>query len=97
MPITQEHEKDWRAKATVTVEEAAGILGLGRASAYTAATNGDLPTIQIGRRLLVPVARLRQMLGEEIDPTNEQRLDGDRGATGKKSDRDGGPAPARAA
>jgi hypothetical protein len=96
MPTTQEHETDWRAKATVTVEEAAGILGLGRASAYTAANKGDLPTIQIGRRLLVPVARLRQMLGEEVNPTNERRPGGDRGAAEVSAD-DGGPAPARAA
>lgn len=80
----------------MTVEEAAGILGLGRASAYTAANNGDLSTIQIGRRLLVPVARLRQMLGEEINPTNKQCPAGNRGTAEVSAD-DSGPAPVQAA
>ncbi len=92
MSITQEHEMDWRAKATVTVEEAARILGLGRASAYTAANNGELPTVQIGRRLLVPVARLRRMLGEQTDTINEQRPGGNQGAT-EVSANDSGPDP----
>jgi excisionase family DNA binding protein len=61
---------DWRTRATITVEEAADVLGIGRASAYLAANTGDLPVIRIGRRLLVPVAALRRMLGE-MDPSNE--------------------------
>jgi excisionase family DNA binding protein len=48
---------------TVTVEEAAQQLGIGRQTAYEAARAGDLPTIRIGRRLLVPRARLERMLG----------------------------------
>ena len=58
-------EPDWRERATITVDEAARILGIGRASAYLAAQpGGDLPTVRIGRRLLVPVTALRRMLGE---------------------------------
>lgn len=48
---------------TVTVEEAGRLLGLSRGSAYEAAKRGDLPTIRIGRRYLVPTAPLRRMLG----------------------------------
>ena len=50
-------------KMTFTVEEAAKILGLGRSAAYQAAQRGDIPTLRIGRRLLVPTAGLEQMLG----------------------------------
>lgn len=50
---------------TVTVEEAGRLLGVSRGSAYEAAASGELPTIRIGRRLLVPVARLRAMLGAD--------------------------------
>jgi len=46
----------------LTVEEAAVILRISRGSAYVAARNGDLPTIKIGKRLLVPRARLEAML-----------------------------------
>jgi excisionase family DNA binding protein len=49
---------------TCTVDEAGQILGIGRSAAYKAATNGQLPTIRIGRRLLVPLPRLEEMLPE---------------------------------
>jgi len=42
--------------------ETAGILNLSKASAYAAAERGEIPTIRIGRRLLVPTAALRRML-----------------------------------
>ena len=41
-------------RATYTIEEAAEILGIGRSSAYQAVRAGDIPTIRVGRRLLVP-------------------------------------------
>lgn len=47
---------------TITVTEAAHLLGIGRNSAYAAANNGQLPTIRIGSRLLVPWAALQDML-----------------------------------
>ena len=50
------------ARLTVTVAEAAKILGIGRALAYQAAATGDLPTVRVGRRILVPLARLKDML-----------------------------------
>ena len=49
--------------ATVTVEEAARILGVGRNAAYQAVAIGTIPSIRIGRRLLVPRAALDRMLG----------------------------------
>lgn len=49
-------------RLTVTIPEAAKILGIGRALAYTAASTGDLPTVRIGRRILVPVSRLNTLL-----------------------------------
>lgn len=50
-------------KQTYTVEEAAKILGIGRASAYEAVHRGDIPSIRIGDRILVPKAALDWMLG----------------------------------
>jgi excisionase family DNA binding protein len=47
---------------TINVTEAARLLGIGRNSAYTAANNGQLPTIRIGGRLLVPWAALQDMV-----------------------------------
>ena len=45
-------------RLTVTVDEAAKLLGIGRTLAYEAVRVGDLPTIRIGRRILIPVAEL---------------------------------------
>jgi hypothetical protein len=39
------------------------LLGLGRAATYDAARRGDIPIMHFGRRIVVPAARLRQMLG----------------------------------
>jgi excisionase family DNA binding protein len=50
-------------KATITVEQTAQILGLGRTAAYDAARRGELPTRRLGRRLLVPVPALLAWLG----------------------------------
>jgi excisionase family DNA binding protein len=50
-------------KATITVEQAARVLGLGRTAAYDAARRGELPTRRLGRRLFVPVPALLDWLG----------------------------------
>lgn len=47
-----------------SVEEAGEILGIGRSKAYEAANCGEIPTIRIGRRILIPKAALDQMLAE---------------------------------
>ncbi|MDP8931396.1 MAG: helix-turn-helix domain-containing protein [Actinomycetota bacterium] len=49
--------------ATITVEQAGALLGISRRSAYRAAASGHIPTIRLGRRILVPTAMLYRMLG----------------------------------
>ena len=46
----------------MTVEEAAGVLRIGRSAAYAAARSGDLPVIRVGRCLRVPRDRLEALL-----------------------------------
>jgi excisionase family DNA binding protein len=58
-----------RKTATITVPEAAKWLGVGRNTAYEAAARGEIPTIRIGARVLVPVERLRAMLEDESPTT----------------------------
>jgi len=53
---------DLRARPTVTVEEAGAMLGLSRSSTYAAARRGQIQTIRIGRRLVVPSSSLLRML-----------------------------------
>jgi excisionase family DNA binding protein len=50
------------ARRTVTVPEAAKLLGIGRKQAYKAAQSGELPSIKFGKRVLVPLAALERLL-----------------------------------
>ncbi|GAC1546113.1 MAG: hypothetical protein NVS2B17_29080 [Candidatus Velthaea sp.] len=50
-------------RATVTVQEAGKILGIGRNAAYDAVSTGRIPSIRISpRRIVVPRAALEKML-----------------------------------
>jgi Helix-turn-helix domain len=49
---------------TLTVTETGGILGVCRNTAYTAVKTGEIPSINLGGRIAVPVAALRRKLGE---------------------------------
>jgi excisionase family DNA binding protein len=46
----------------MTLYEVAALLRISRGSAYEAARRGEIPTIRIGRRLLVPTDALERML-----------------------------------
>lgn len=50
-------------RATISIEEAAPVLGLGRTAAYEAARRGEFPTRRLGRRVVVPVPALLEWLG----------------------------------
>jgi excisionase family DNA binding protein len=52
------------SRRTATIMEAAEVLGIGRNQAYEAARRGEIPTIRIGKRLLVPLAALERLLQE---------------------------------
>ena len=47
---------------TVTVGEAARMLGISRNSCYQACHTGELPVIKLGKRLLIPVRALEKLL-----------------------------------
>ena len=59
-------------RATVTVEQAAQILGIGRNSAYEAVRRGQIPAIRLGKRLVISRAALERLLSEgqsAVQPT----------------------------
>jgi hypothetical protein len=58
---------DWEDKATVSVPSAGKILGIGRSGSYEAARKGEIPTIQIGKRKLVPTVALRRKLEQAAE------------------------------
>jgi len=55
-------------RKTLTVEQAAKVLGISRTGAYQLAARGELPgVIRLGKRLLVPKAALERLLGASLD------------------------------
>ena len=56
-------------KLTLTVEETAKLLGIGRNLCYDRVKTGEIPVIKVGRRLLVPRRALERLL-EEPRPFN---------------------------
>lgn len=49
-------------KATITVEELARVLDIGRRQAYEAVKRGDIPSIRIGHRILISTRVINQIL-----------------------------------
>jgi excisionase family DNA binding protein len=56
---------DQKKRKTKTIPEAAAELGISRNQGYLAAKRGEIPTIKIGRRLLVPTVALEKLLRGE--------------------------------
>ena len=68
-PLTPPTLDEVAKHATITVEEAAGLLGLGRSAAYEAVRRGDLPSRRLGRRIVIPVPALLTWLGVPDAPS----------------------------
>ncbi len=49
-------------RVTLSVEEAAEVLGISRGHAYAAVKDGEIPSIRLGDRLLIPITSLTRML-----------------------------------
>ena len=59
-------------RLTFTVDEVARLLGVSRSGAYDSITRGEIPSFNIGRRVLVP----REALLEILKPRPRRRPDG---------------------
>jgi len=56
-------------KLTVNVEEAGRMLGISRPTAYDRVEDGSIPSIKLGRRILVPKIAIERMLnGQQAAP-----------------------------
>jgi excisionase family DNA binding protein len=58
---------------TLTVEQTAKLLGIGRSTAYELVRTGDIPSLRLGRRIVVPRSQLDRLL--QIDATRPRRLE----------------------
>jgi excisionase family DNA binding protein len=60
---------DWDSVPIVLDVPAVGrLLGLGKNATYQAIATGELPSLRVGRRVLVPRDRLRALLEGEVRP-----------------------------
>jgi len=51
------------ARLTYSVSEAAEALGVAKSSAYEAVHRGDIPSIRVGGRILIPKVAIAELLG----------------------------------
>lgn len=51
---------------TLTVDEAAALVGVSRSTAYDLVATDELPTVRLRRRILVPASALADLLGVSL-------------------------------
>jgi excisionase family DNA binding protein len=56
-------------RLTLTVDEAAQVLGISRALAYELVARGELPSLRLGRRIVVPRRALDLLLSQKTPET----------------------------
>ena len=59
--------------AVMTVEETAAYLRIGRSHAYEMVRTSQIPSIKLGRKILIPRRALEQMLTEASQSDPEAR------------------------
>ena len=52
----------------MSVTEAARVLGISRAFAYALVARGELPSLRLGRRVVVPRRALEQLIEKTDNP-----------------------------
>lgn len=55
-------------RLTYTIPEVASRLGLAPRTVYAWAEHGQIPTLRVGKRVLVPAAALEQWIHEQTHP-----------------------------
>ena len=75
--------KNTNDRRTYTVDEVARLLGVSRGVAYEAVRTGEIRSLTIGRRIVIPPSAVAELLGAEPPPPAElaRRLAADGTAT----------------
>ena len=58
-------------QATLTADQVSKILNIGRNQVYNAMKNGEIPCLRLGRRLVIPTAAFRNLLGLDAQQTTQ--------------------------
>jgi excisionase family DNA binding protein len=51
------------ARATITVQQTAEVMGLSTRAVYEGVMREEIPSLRVDRRVIIPVARLLEWLG----------------------------------
>jgi excisionase family DNA binding protein len=62
MPTSYQAPPDNRRILTLTIPQAAHLLGISVSKAYAAARSGQLPTLRVGSRVLISRRRLEELV-----------------------------------
>ena len=62
LDIVEEPRMESITRQTLSVAEAAEVLGISRAHAYDCVRSGELPSITLGRRVVIPLRALDELL-----------------------------------
>ena len=62
-------------KITYTVTEAAELLGISRSSAYECVRRGEIPSLTLGRRVVIPRRAFEALLDRERFPETQDGRD----------------------
>ena len=60
-------------KLVVTIAEVAEMLGISLNHAYDMANTGQIPSIKLGRRIMIPLDALHRKMNEEEVTKNEKK------------------------
>jgi excisionase family DNA binding protein len=64
-------------RLTMSVEEASSALGISRSLAYELVRRGEIPSLRLGRRIVVPVRALDDLV--EVGPSRQSVTSGAEG------------------
>ena len=64
-PTNQEKPVPTSERLTYTVDEIAALLGISRGTAYEGIRTGQIPSIRISRRILIPRRAIESLLGRD--------------------------------
>lgn len=60
-----------RQRLTLSIAEVAGVLGLSERFVRSLVANGEISSIRIGRRVLIPAASLQRLVEEWTEASDE--------------------------
>jgi excisionase family DNA binding protein len=58
-------------RRTYTVDEAAGVLGISRSTAYECVKSGELPSLRFRRRIVIPAHALEQLISASPETSHD--------------------------